>query len=259
MTRFAYLDESGIGSAAKEPFLVVAGILVDADKQWKMLERYLSDMADEFALPDDRPDFCFHATQLMNGGGGFGEKYTKEKRLHFLQALCEIPEKFGFLVVVSVVDRATAAAKRNRSPADREEVTTSLQAASGACASMVDEFMRLHAGPEEVAIIVHEANGEFSKAIRAYHNFLRTPIIDEWAAAQPTATLRTLERVVDTAMFAGKTDSSPLQVADACAYILARRRRRVAGDERFYEHLRKQIVYCPKLLFSDLDDAPPVS
>ena len=173
----------------------------------------------------------------------------------FLQALCEIPEKFGMLVVVATVNRAAAAAQRNRRANDKAEIEASLLAATGACASTVDEFMRTHARPDEVAVMVYEQNGEFSKGIREYHNLLRTPVIDEWASTKPGAILRTLERVVDTAMFAGKSDSSPLQVADACAYIFGRRMRRMAGDERFYAPLRKQLVRCPSQLFSDLDAA----
>ena len=38
LVRLIYLDEAGISNPAHEPFLVVAGILIHGDKQWKLIE-----------------------------------------------------------------------------------------------------------------------------------------------------------------------------------------------------------------------------
>jgi hypothetical protein len=60
LVRFAYLDESGTGNPKEEPFIIVAGFVVHADKQLKDLEKYLMTMADSFATHEDSPSFSFY-------------------------------------------------------------------------------------------------------------------------------------------------------------------------------------------------------
>ena len=38
IVRLVYLDEAGISNPAHEPWLVVAGIVINADKQFKLIE-----------------------------------------------------------------------------------------------------------------------------------------------------------------------------------------------------------------------------
>jgi hypothetical protein len=110
--RMIYLDEAGISNPAHEPFVVMAGIIVHADQQWKILERYLSDMADEFAPPEKRDGFIFHAKELFSGGKTFNrEDFPKEKRWEILDYLVAIPEKFEFGIAWGLVERAALAAK----------------------------------------------------------------------------------------------------------------------------------------------------
>jgi hypothetical protein len=65
LVRIIYLDETG--HSFKEPVAVVAGIILDPDKQWRL-------MADEIEglkrrVPDQfRDGFVFHATDLYSGG-----------------------------------------------------------------------------------------------------------------------------------------------------------------------------------------------
>ena len=62
------------------------------EKVWKAVERRLIDLADNFALPEERRDFVFHAQELFTGGKKeFREKYCLEKRHDALAALCAIP------------------------------------------------------------------------------------------------------------------------------------------------------------------------
>src|SRR5690349_11146121 len=65
LMRMVYLDESGIST--REPYLVVAGAIVHADKQWKALEKYLHHMRDDVIPPNLRKDCVFHATDLYHG------------------------------------------------------------------------------------------------------------------------------------------------------------------------------------------------
>jgi hypothetical protein len=248
---FVYLDESGTGNPAKEPFVIVAGVLVNADTQWRSVEKYLSDMADDFAEPDNRPGFVFHAKDLRVGGKRIPrERYSLDKRHRFLQILCEIPSKFNLQIVVGAAKRGDRATYKPE-PDDKQLLAEALMLASGTCALVSDEYMKLYR-PSEVASLVYEQNGDFSKAVRSFHNFLRSDSVDKYQEGNPGAKVQRFERVIETAMFVGKGDSSPLQIADACAYILGRRMRRESGDERFYEPLRPFIRRAPSYMFSDL-------
>ncbi len=62
--RLAYLDESGTGKIEHEPYAVVAGVIVNADRQYKAIEQYLAAMADQY-LPLRTTDAVFHARERL--------------------------------------------------------------------------------------------------------------------------------------------------------------------------------------------------
>src|SRR5579872_5464857 len=81
LMRFVFVDESGTGNPAREPFVVVAAIIVHADKQLTKLEEYLAAMAAEFVPPETRQHFRgFHAVELYAGGKVFQRDKTKLDR-----------------------------------------------------------------------------------------------------------------------------------------------------------------------------------
>ena len=100
IVRMIYLDAAGLSNPVQEPYVVMAGVIVNADKQWKALSQYLSDMADEIAPPEHREGFAFHATELFSGGKMFPrEKYEREWRWRVLDELCLIPKHFDLPIV----------------------------------------------------------------------------------------------------------------------------------------------------------------
>ena len=60
----------------------------------------------------------------------------------------------------------------------------------------------------------------------------------------PDSNLREFTKIVDTAHFAGKEDTSLLQIADAAAYVMARKLRGAQVDEQCFHSL---ISAMPKL------------
>jgi hypothetical protein len=86
-------------------------------------------------------------------------------------------------------------------------------------------------------------------------NFNRNP---ELVAILPEETRKhvPLTRIVDTVHYAEKLDSSPLQIADACAFTIMRRLRRGADCERFYKLLEPQMVNPPNFARFDLISLP---
>src|SRR5688572_19037569 len=102
--RIACLDESGI--SASEPYVIVAGVVVHADKQWRGLERYLRDMVEEYVPPEDRARFCFHATDLFHGSKRFSrDKWPKELRWKILDELVSIPKQFDMPIAMGFVPK----------------------------------------------------------------------------------------------------------------------------------------------------------
>lgn len=74
LDRYVYLDESGTGDPATEPFVVMVHAVAS---EWKVVETHLNALADAFALPEDRPGFHFHAQALFIGG-----KKTSKASIH---------------------------------------------------------------------------------------------------------------------------------------------------------------------------------
>lgn len=82
--KWAHLDEAG--TSAHEGCCVVAGIVSSPDGQWKQLNRYLSDLRDEFA--PDSPEIVFHAKDIFHGTKAFHrDVWARDRRLELLGRL----------------------------------------------------------------------------------------------------------------------------------------------------------------------------
>ncbi len=100
IVRIVYFDASGMANIEHEPFNVVAGVIVNPDKQWKGINQYLTDLADEYVGRPRRFDFYFHATELFHGTKNFPRaKYDKDTRFQILDKLVEIPKLFNSPIV----------------------------------------------------------------------------------------------------------------------------------------------------------------
>src|SRR5258706_1348820 len=108
LVRFVYLDESGTGDPKREPWVVVCAVIVHADKQWRALTKYLSDLADEVVPKAKRSEFAaFHAVELLSGGKIFERDPNNfEKWWSVLDELLTIPEKFDLPIAYGRVARA---------------------------------------------------------------------------------------------------------------------------------------------------------
>ena len=249
--RIAYLDESGTGNQAKEPHVVVAGLVVEPDIQWRTMDTYLKDMANDFALPQDREDFIFHATDLASGGkGGFRDRYPEEKRHWFLRELCSMPLRFDCPVVMHSVERGRI--RKNRPEHTEDQlITEGLQHASLGCAVSVERYMQ-KTFPNEVAMVVYEQNGQKSAAMRDYHNLFHHSFMEEYLEKNPDSRLLKFDRVIDTAHFARKADTSMLQVADAAVHVFSRKLRGAAVNAENFSHLGRQLISWPKIWRGEL-------
>lgn len=249
--RFVYLDETGTGDPAIEPYLIFAGVMVD-EKVWKAVERHLIGLVNDFAVPEDRADFVFHAQELFTGGKKeFREKYSLEKRHNALAQLCAMPELFDLPVFMYSMNRADFAARFPGGRPANELLVEGLMHTSLACATGVEIYMRRQVPNDELATLVYEHNSDKNEAIRAYHHMFRSDWIEDALKQLKPRRLLRLERIIETAMFSKKTESSLLQIADACAYVFGRHLRGLGLADRFYVPVRRKLVFGNRRIMAE--------
>jgi hypothetical protein len=67
--RLVFLDEAGTSNPEHEPYLVVAAVIVDADKKLIAAQKYLDELVTRHIPLRHQDGFVFHATHIFNGGG----------------------------------------------------------------------------------------------------------------------------------------------------------------------------------------------
>lgn len=224
MARFAYIDESGTGKMAKEPHVVMAGVIVHADRDWMKVEARLKELA-VFYTGDSKSSACvFHATDIFGGAGIWPRhRYSRADRMAILLDLAKIPGEFGLPVVNGFVDRKQVADIMPGTSLHDQTLFAQVGAALR-CTVSVERFMRSGAADGEVATLVYENNDTARKMIRELHNDLKNPsgnmldVLPQWKMREFVP----LTRIVDTAHFADKKDTSILQLADLCAFVIRR-------------------------------------
>jgi hypothetical protein len=173
-----YLDESG--TSVNESITVVAGVIVDADKQWKSVESYIGELIDEYVPIEHQSGFVFHAKELFHGTKVFASKtkYPPARRIEILRKLVGIPLKFSLPTVYGYSDKThLPSLKTIRLPKHKRSVLAVHHAVVySSCALASEIFMREHARPEEIAALVAEDNEIARSAIKLVHHTLRGKI-----------------------------------------------------------------------------------
>ncbi len=212
LLKFVYLDEAG--SSACEPVSVVAGVIVDGDRQWKRLETRLTEISDSYC-PDRKR--IFHAKDIFHGTKDFDrESWPLEKRLALLREILGVPMSLEIPVAFGYLNKNDLDV--NLKPKDKammDHVMTFQM-----CAFAAENFMRSLAARDEVAILVAEDNADVRQAVKMAHQFMNTPeAFESFPWLRETIPLT---RIVDTVHFAGKKEAPLLQLADACAFAISR-------------------------------------
>lgn len=245
--RHFYLDEAGIGDPKKEPYTVVAGFLLHVDDQYHPLSKYLLDMADDLSAPNlERPiNFHFHAKDLWHGAGHFPRnKWPLERRLEILGHLADIPAKFKLPVIYTCLKRDEVApgnlTRKERAAADEKIHATCFVG----CLNLADDLIERDV-PNEQAFCVVEHHPAHKSGLQSVAVTLSDPrfrkVFEESIEIQGLG-VRPLKHFVESPLFSQKSGSSPLQVADACAFILSRA---LAGGnyiQELLERIKPQLV-----------------
>lgn len=234
-----FLDAAGTSNPKHEPYVVIAGVIIHGDQHWKAIGDHLSALADKYAPPDRRKNFAFHATELFSGGKVFPrDKYSKEWRWAVLDEIVAIPKRFGIPVVWGHVPRKDVepggplSAHDGLKPVIQAQLLCFVTAMGAA-----DKWMVANAD-NEIATAVMENDHETRSIVEFTHRAITDPSLE--VHSQPELNL---SRIVYPIHFERKTDSSALQVADACAFALKRIVMGTPECSRFVEPLQSQLSY----------------
>ncbi len=170
LVRIVYLDAAGLGNIQKEPLTVVAGVIVHPDKQWRAINKYLSDLADEYVGRPRAFNFYFHAHELFHGTKTFHrDKYDKETRFRILDRLVEIPKIFDSPIVWGYCERHIFESKEHRPPRHISPLSAASSVAFAAAAHATEQWMTIAADPDEVAMVVMENDEQYKRLISQTH------------------------------------------------------------------------------------------
>jgi hypothetical protein len=252
-----YLDEAGISNPAQEPYVVVAGVLVHADRVWQALEARLNELVLQYVPPEKQEGFWFHATELFSGGKNFPrDEWGREERWKILDELVALPRRLKLPVIAGWVERAKLATKYPG--LDTTALSINAQTIAFAiCTYGIDLYMRqgLDVAEGEVAAIVMENNDQARSQIRKFHDFNRNPKNHTLLKSKNFGEFA-IQRIIGTPHFEEKGGSSPLQLADVCAFAVKRHLMRTPESERFYSPLKSSMILLDK---AELPASPSIT
>jgi Protein of unknown function (DUF3800) len=230
LVRLVYLDETGI--SVNEPVVVVAGVVIDADKHYMIVAQYIRDLIAEYVPEDCRygywgDGFTFHAKDLFHGSGKVfdKQKYPLERSHEVFKKLLGIPVLFQLPVVCGHLLKRSVAGMSKQDL--RHEPSKNQAFAFSLCALAAERYMKGVSDPLEIATLVAEDNNETRRMVKEMHLLLRgarqhsdggdallSILLEIASDCLP------IRRIVDTVSFAEKIDSFLLQIADACALVI---------------------------------------
>jgi len=250
--RLVYLDKAGVSNPKEERFLIVAGVEVNADKQFKLIEAHIGRLAKKYMREENRDDAAFHAMELFHGTKHFHrDRWPLELRLEILDELAIIPKKFDLPIIFGTTDRKSLPESL---PADAPPKLIEAIAHAHAffkCVTQV-EIIMLANEKKEVAMVIVEDRERVRTMLKMSDEIFRARASRRFqvlANAEPWFNrLFPLERIVETLHFAQKGESSLLQVADICAFAIKRHLTKCNHAERLYGALEDQIVFNDKVM-----------
>lgn len=225
------MDEAG--TSKPEPVTVVAGVIVNADKDWKRLEDYLLGVRDAYIPPEQREGFVFHAMDVSAGNKVYADEevWPVERRFNFIKEMLYARPLLGFSVALGFC-------RREANEAAQDNVLFRHLMAYFQCVCACEMFMREYADPDEVALLTAEDTPAAKKHLKGTHAELTSPT-SRFAKQDGFFPIR---HIVDTVHFAEKSQSPLLQFADACAFAFRRELSGYSGGADYLECLRGPVA-----------------
>src|SRR6266404_8437891 len=234
LVRLIYVDESG--TSTRNPVLVVAGVFIDADRQWKAVEAHVSEIIDDYVkatrgpigLPDwARHSFVLHSTDMYHGSDDFDrgtypieQAHTALKRLLAVPATFKLPVVYGYMRKLHTNFDHIAKSK-DRSRSITNEIANDHAVTFTMCAAAAERYMRgTKVDQSEIAKITAENHEKNRRHVKIMHDLMRGQLLDANELKSWSDDLKLnlpLKKIVDAVSFEEKTDAFLLQVADAAA------------------------------------------
>ncbi len=240
--RIVYLDEAGISNPIHEPYLVVAGVIVNADQQWKLLEEKFHKLTEDY-FPDWRHvgKIGFHTKDIWHGNNLFDRsRWSRDRRFELLDKLVRIPREFSLPIVIGHIAREKyriQTLKKVPAATSAQIQTWCHSAAFVSAIQRVEKWMQEYANTE-VAMLIAEDVDKTKGTIRLLHDgYTNRPFnnYDDHVFKAP--------HIVDGVHFARKEDALLLQIADICAFFAKRQLMRKADSAEFYRIIEPQIFH----------------
>jgi hypothetical protein len=246
------MDEAGLSKPDEEPFLVVAGVIIQGDNVLNGVEAQLERIMKRHIPTGHWDNFVFHATELFNGGKVFKRhkpdfigppQWPLNRRLDIADEIMLIPKKFGLSLALGWVERSTFAERLGipNSWALAEMATAQQVAAFSTCSMFVEQWMRRNASNENCLLIVE--NNEKAKSLMRntqqwHQNKKVLEVVDDFGKQ-----LVPFRKIRQDPLFQDKRPSNALIIADFCAYVWKKVLMEDKRYVRFLEPIKKQIVH----------------
>ena len=225
----------------------------------KSLQGYLLEMADDLIAPNDKRDpyFFFHAKDLWHGSGFFQRKqWALKKRLEILEHLADIPRKFKLPIVYSCLRREDFVPKDLRGKARAKADSKCHATCFLNCLSIVDQWISQNC-PDEQAFAIIEHHQTHKGSLQLVAETLSDPRTADEIRRDDEMKWEPLNHFVETPLFAEKNGSSPLQIADVCAFILNKALAGAKHSEHMLKKIEPQLVTGFRYNFFETPDQDP--
>lgn len=240
--RVLYLDESGIGNLRKDPYLCVAGVLIDADTQWMPISNDLAEIVAQ-ATPEGvaRPPFI-HAKDVYHGSGAYHrDKWPAENRIDVIAGVSGIPAKYDVPVIWCAIDRREHA-EQHPDDTPQQHLIDLYCICVVTCLLQAEHYMRGLSDKSEVCSVVLEENREIQKRLPEIMDWIRNAEQHADAVEPGLLDIMPFRKIIDNPSSQPKSASSILQVADYCAFAIKRRVQQSKGGNHLIAPITSQLL-----------------
>jgi hypothetical protein len=239
--RFAHIDEAG--TSRDEANCVVAGVVSHPDRQWLSINQHLTKIADEFVPPEQREGVIFHAKDIWHGTKKFRrDVWPRPKRLELLHELAKVPCEFELPVIAGVAEKERLTWDVPKG--SKNWLARNYSLAFGLCAIHFEYVLREMCEPHELGTIIAEDLPEMRQHAKWGCDRLRDPKA-QWQEDDGVVNYMPMQRVIEQPLFAIKTESAILQIADLVAFVLGRVLNGNRDVQPLLDRFKSQIVILP--------------
>lgn len=240
--RLIYLDEAGVANVRQEPHIVVAGTIINPDDLAFEIANHLNGIARKYVSdPIVSDGLIFHASDIWHGAKYFNrEQWPHVTRLRLLHDLASIPSIFGLPIIYGHALRSEVARWAHEFNPDISAKDLKINEHCVAFFDAIENlerWMKIYARNERALLIV-EDTPIAKNGLKAFHSGYRFyPNRDDDYLKKAFES----NHITETILFAEKTESAALQIADVAAFFIRRHLAQKADSEVFYNLLKPQI------------------